>query len=64
MLIDLFLSVLGLRCCAWLSRAVGRGLLAAVASLAEEHSLWVQRLPQLWHAGSRSTGSTVVGTLA
>ena len=63
MLIDLFLSALSLHCCAWLSQAVGHGLLAAVASLVEEHSLWVQRLPQLWHVGSRSTGSTVVAHL-
>ena len=74
--IYLFLSALGLCCCAWAFSSCGkqgllfvavRGLLLAVASLVAEHGLQVRGLQQLWHKGSgvvargfQSTGSVVV----
>ena len=75
-LINLFLSALGLRCCAWafsscsergLLFIVVHGLLIVVASLVAEHGLQAHRLQQLWLSGSlvvarglQSAGSVVV----
>ena len=73
---NLFLAVLGLRCCTQAFSSCGeqgllfvavRGLLIAVASLVVEHGLQAHGLQQLWHTGSvvvahglQSTGSVVV----
>ena len=62
-LINLFLAVLGLRCFTWAFSNCGErgllflavcGLLIAVASLVEEHRLYVHRLQQLWLESSRA----------
>ena len=59
---NLFLAVLGLRCCTQAFSSCGEqgplflqvcGLLTAVASLAVEHGLQAHRLQYLWLAGSR-----------
>ena len=74
--IYLFLTTLGLHCCAQAFSSCNErgllfvavcGLLIAVASLAVEHGLQACGLQQLWHVGSvvvacglQSTGSVVV----